>query len=82
MASVTQQHIVAALERLRGSDREVIRLRLWEELSVADTAAVLQISEKAAAKRYSRALKKVERMLAAPASIRVSPHTTLRGGEQ
>lgn len=82
MASATQSEIGAALARLRPSDREVIRLRCWEELSVAETAAVLGTSEKAAAKRYSRALQKVERVLGTPVRDQVGPHTTLRGGEQ
>ena len=82
LATAAQAEIAAALDRLRPADREVIRLRLWDELSVAETAAVLRTSEKAASKRYSRALQKVERVLAMPAPDRVSPHMTPRGGEQ
>ena len=76
-AAVTQ-----ALAALRPGDREVIRLRLWEELSVTEAATVLGINEKAAAKRYTRALKRLEARMAQPVDQRIGPHTTLQGGEQ
>jgi RNA polymerase sigma-70 factor (ECF subfamily) len=54
-----------ALNRLDVLDREVLSLRHFEELTVEETAQVLDISESAAAKRYIRALKRLKEVLAA-----------------
>jgi RNA polymerase sigma-70 factor (ECF subfamily) len=53
-----------ALNTLDGIDREVLSLRHFEELSLAETALSLGIEESAAAKRYIRALKRLKAMLA------------------
>ena len=53
-----------ALNALDLLDREVIALRQFEELSRAETAQVLGISEEAGAKRYIRALKRLKAILA------------------
>jgi RNA polymerase sigma-70 factor (ECF subfamily) len=45
-------------------DREVLSLRHFEELSLAETALSLGIEESAAAKRYIRALKRLKATLA------------------
>lgn len=44
-----------ALETLRASDQEILRLNAWEELTVGDIATVLDIEPEAAKKRLSRA---------------------------
>jgi RNA polymerase sigma-70 factor (ECF subfamily) len=54
-----------ALNALDPLDREVIALRQFEELSRAETAQVLGISEPAGAKRYMRALRRLKVVLAA-----------------
>jgi RNA polymerase sigma-70 factor, ECF subfamily len=46
-------------------DREVVALRHFEQLTRAETAVVLGISEEAGAKRYIRAMKKLKLILAA-----------------
>jgi RNA polymerase sigma-70 factor, ECF subfamily len=56
------QEAVNSLEPL---DREVVALRHFEQLTRAETAVVLGISEEAGAKRYIRALKKLKSILAA-----------------
>jgi RNA polymerase sigma-70 factor, ECF subfamily len=56
------QEAVNSLDRL---DREVVALRHFEQLSRAETAVVLGITEEAGAKRYIRALKKLKTILAA-----------------
>jgi RNA polymerase sigma-70 factor (ECF subfamily) len=53
-----------ALNTLDPIDREVLSLRHFEELSVSETAQVLEIEESAAAKRYVRALKRLKATLA------------------
>ena len=54
-----------ALNELAPLDREVLALRHFEQLSRAETAAVLGISPEAGAKRYYQALKRLEKVLAA-----------------
>lgn len=53
-----------ALNTLEPIDREVLSLRHFEELTRAESAQVLGISEAAAAKRYIRALKRLTNLLA------------------
>jgi len=54
-----QDHeVMDALDRLRPSDREVIRLRLWEEASFDEIAAVFACSRHAAEQRYGKALRR------------------------
>lgn len=45
-----------ALKSLRGADQELVRLVVWEQLSVADAGRVLGITPGTARTRYSRAL--------------------------
>jgi RNA polymerase sigma-70 factor, ECF subfamily len=54
-----------AINSLEPLDREVVALRHFEQLSRAETAVVLGITEEAGAKRYIRALKKLKSILAA-----------------
>jgi RNA polymerase sigma-70 factor, ECF subfamily len=53
-----------ALNRMDPLDREVLALRHFEQLTNAETAAVLGIQESAASKRYLRALKRIKAILA------------------
>jgi RNA polymerase sigma-70 factor (ECF subfamily) len=54
-----------AINSLHPLDREVVALRHFEQLTRAETARVLGITEEAGAKRYVRALKKLKTILAA-----------------
>jgi RNA polymerase sigma-70 factor, ECF subfamily len=54
-----------AVNSLDPFDREVVALRHFEQLTRAETAVVLGISEAAGAKRYIRAFKKLKTILAA-----------------
>jgi RNA polymerase sigma-70 factor (ECF subfamily) len=54
-----------ALNTLDPVDREILSLRHFEELTAAEAAEVLGITESAAAKRYFRALKRLKEILAA-----------------
>lgn len=53
----------AAMGRLSQSDREVLRLSAWEELSVDQVARVLSTSRSAAAMRLHRARERLRRHL-------------------
>ncbi len=52
-----------ALESLAPNDREILRLRHFEQLSNAEVARVLQINASAASKRYVRALERLHDVL-------------------
>ena len=52
-----------AIEALEPMDQEVLALRHFEQLSPKETAAILDITEKAASKRYLRALKRLREAL-------------------
>jgi RNA polymerase sigma-70 factor (ECF subfamily) len=67
-AAIRAQQILQVQEAansLEPLDREVVALRHFEQLSRAETAVVLGITEEAGAKRYIRALKKLKTILAA-----------------
>lgn len=53
----------AALNDMDATDREVLALRHFEELSSLEVSQVLGIQERAGSKRYVRALKKLQDLL-------------------
>jgi RNA polymerase sigma-70 factor (ECF subfamily) len=55
--------VSAALAAMDPTDREVLALRHFEQLTSAETAEVLGIQERAAAKRYLRALERLRKIL-------------------
>jgi RNA polymerase sigma-70 factor (ECF subfamily) len=54
-----------ALDSMAPLDREVLALRHFEQLSRAEIAQVLGVSESAAGKRYIRALERLKQILGA-----------------
>jgi RNA polymerase sigma-70 factor, ECF subfamily len=58
-------NLLAALDAMDPTDREVLALRHFEQLSNAETAQVLGISTTAACNRYVRALERFRPILAA-----------------
>jgi RNA polymerase sigma-70 factor (ECF subfamily) len=58
-----KERLYEALESLVPLDREVLALRHFEQLSRAEIATVLGVSEAAAGKRYIRALEKLKQTL-------------------
>ena len=62
-----------AVNSLDPLDREIVALRHFEQLSRAETAEVLGITEEAGAKRYIRALRKLKSILAAMPGGREGP---------
>jgi RNA polymerase sigma-70 factor (ECF subfamily) len=59
----TQRRVQEALNNMDPTDREVLVLRHFEDLSNAEAARVLGIQESAASKRYLRALKRLKEIL-------------------
>jgi RNA polymerase sigma-70 factor (ECF subfamily) len=58
-----QLRVQEALNEMEAIDREVLALRHFEQLSNAETAQVLGLSEAAASNRYVRALKRLKAIL-------------------
>ncbi len=51
-----QRSLVAAVDRLPAEQREVLVMKIWNELTFAEIATVLEISQNTAASRYRYAL--------------------------
>lgn len=60
-----QAHVQEALRRMNPLDREVLALRHFDQLTSGQAARVLGIQERAAAKRYLRALVRLKDVLGA-----------------
>jgi len=58
-----ETRLAEALKAMNPTDREVLALRHFEQLSNAEAAQVLNIEERAAAKRYLRALERLKDIL-------------------
>lgn len=56
------RRVLHALEKLTPADQEVLRLSVWEELTAAEIASVLDISPEAAAQRLHRARGRLTRV--------------------
>jgi RNA polymerase sigma-70 factor (ECF subfamily) len=63
MREEMRSRVRAALAKLADPDREILVLRHVEQLSYADSAAVLGISETAARQRHVRALRRMRGLL-------------------
>lgn len=53
--------LLAAMERLREPDQEILRLLVWDKVSHADIGTVLGISQAAVAQRVSRARSRLKK---------------------
>jgi RNA polymerase sigma-70 factor (ECF subfamily) len=72
--------VVAALARLGDTDAEMLRLVAWEQLSVADVAAVLGIEPDAARQRLRRARLNLARQYGRLQSRRLTTPVAPLGG--
>jgi len=63
MRNEIKSRLSQALGEMDATDREVLALRHFEQLTSAEAAQVLGIQERAAAKRYLRALKRLKKIL-------------------
>ncbi|HEV2294724.1 MAG TPA: sigma-70 family RNA polymerase sigma factor [Tepidisphaeraceae bacterium] len=59
-----RSRLAEALDEMDPTDREVLAMRHFEQLTSAEAAELLGIEERAAAKRYLRALKRLKAILA------------------
>jgi RNA polymerase sigma-70 factor (ECF subfamily) len=60
----TRLALQEALGRMEDNDREILALRVYEDMSNQEAAEELGIDEKAASKRYVRALQRLQKILA------------------
>ncbi|MDQ6623666.1 MAG: sigma-70 family RNA polymerase sigma factor [Verrucomicrobiota bacterium] len=63
-ATDAQLGLAAAIDRLPGEQREVLVMKIWNELTFAEIASVLGISQNTAASRYRYALAALKKNLA------------------
>ena len=73
------EEVAAALDSLSEDDREVIRLRAWEELTAPQIATVLGVSLEAAKKRISRASARLTKAVERQRTVR--SRATGKGGD-
>ncbi len=59
----SQQALAAAIDRLPAEQREVLVMKIWNELTFADIGTVLSISQNTAASRYRYALAALKKNL-------------------
>lgn len=77
---VEYAEVAAALESLNEGDREVIRLRAWEELTAPQIAVVLGCSVAAAEKRVTRATQRLTKAVERR-TFKVRPRAMRKGGD-
>jgi RNA polymerase sigma-70 factor (ECF subfamily) len=63
MEDDSQRQLIAALKLLPGEQREVLTLKIWNELTFAEIASALGISQNTAASRYRYALATLKKHL-------------------
>lgn len=59
----SQRALAAAVDRLPAAQREVLVMKIWNELTFAEIATVLSISQNTAASRYRYALASLKKSL-------------------
>ncbi len=76
------ERLLAALGRLKPKDQEVLRLRAYEHLTLAEVSIVLGCSVPAAKQRSARAMKRLRRAADLPGAQRATPGSRAiqRGG--
>jgi RNA polymerase sigma-70 factor (ECF subfamily) len=62
----SQQALATAVDRLPEEQREVLVMKIWNELTFAEIAAVLRIPQNTAASRYRYALTALKKNLSPP----------------
>jgi RNA polymerase sigma-70 factor (ECF subfamily) len=76
--------VLEALSHLRESDRELLRLRVWEDLTTEEIASVLDIDRHAVSMRFSRARSRLAKRLDMDESTTrptFDPHPVREGGD-
>jgi RNA polymerase sigma-70 factor (ECF subfamily) len=71
--------VLTALDRLKSDERELVRLKMWEELTHAEIGEVFGISAHAVDMRVQRVGKKLAKLLELKRIVR--PHPITKAGE-
>jgi RNA polymerase sigma-70 factor (ECF subfamily) len=74
------EELLTALGSLRDGDREILMLRVWEELSAPEIAGIVGISVSAAEKRISRAIDRLARAVDRTSLAMTDSPSDERGG--
>jgi len=74
------EELIAALDTLGDDDREILMLRVWEELTGPEIADTLGISVSAAEKRTSRAFGRLRKAVDRTSLVKTEPPSDVRGG--
>jgi RNA polymerase sigma-70 factor (ECF subfamily) len=77
LRSEEEREVIDALFRLSRTDREIVQLTLWEELSPNEIATVLGISRAAVDQRYARSKKRLARELERDSKMKGSATQTI-----
>ena len=80
----TDEAILTAVAALEEDERELLRLRTWEELPIADIATVVGRSPRSVESKLARIRKKLAHSLDAPSSdgLSVRPRYAKEGGDR
>ena len=74
------ERVIAAMATLRERDREILALKIWENLTNEQVGTVVGITHRAVEGRYTRALKKLAKHLGPSTStVHGSPFSPERG---
>ncbi len=79
---VEDRLVLQAMSSLKSDDRELLRLRTWEELSRSELAGVFGITAEAVDMRLKRAMKRMARALKSAGYIHELSTTRPRAVEQ
>lgn len=74
------REVIDAMDRLKGGDREILRLKLWDGLSHDEIGSVLEISRHAVDMRVHRATRRLGKQLGSKINER-RPQPIPEGGE-
>jgi RNA polymerase sigma-70 factor (ECF subfamily) len=67
--------LIDALDQLESSEREVVVMRVWGNLTYDEIAVALSVSIASAHRQYHRALQKLRQILESPCSTKANPES-------
>jgi RNA polymerase sigma-70 factor (ECF subfamily) len=70
-----EAELLAALDRLGFADREILRLRLWDEIGYDEIAVLLGCSRHGAEQRYAKALRRLRSAVGRTGHVRTTGAT-------
>jgi RNA polymerase sigma-70 factor (ECF subfamily) len=82
--SAENRELLAAVDRLKPLEQELLRLRTWEELSLGEIASIAGLSVRSVESRLARVRRKLAASLGVPKESPqvVSPRPVEEGGER